>query len=213
MFVLQKDDGKLLLVPEHQKPGSPAQFVLLLLVEWSHKKSASWHSINSCVAMTQVNAASEWFSILRDHCFHESPAAQENCSPNLMQYAFLWCHMCMNTHVAKMGVCAHIPIYPHYTYVFFLLFVSDLQLYYIERSKCWLSLRVGRYETLGLRSGLLDKTHTTQQLWDPSLFPLLHFAYRQVLSLTVRGKHLLTSMLTIFPMPFLLIVFDISALI
>lgn len=109
MFVLQKDDGKLLLVPEHQKPGSPAQFVLLLLVEWSHKKSASWQSINSCVAMTQVNAASEWFSILRDHCFHESPAAQENCSPNLMQYAFLWCHMCMNTHVAKMGVCAHIP--------------------------------------------------------------------------------------------------------
>lgn len=253
MFVLQKDDGKLLLVPEHQKPGSPAQFLLLLLVEWSHKKSASWQSINSCVTMTQVNAASEWFSILRDRCFHDSPAAQENCSPNLMQYAFLWCHMRMNTHVAKMGVCAHIPTYPHthistlhisggcattlaeflaallqhycigvvmrqrcndITFIcVFLLFVSDLQLYYIERSKCWLSLRVGRYETLGLRSGLLDKTQSTQQLWDPSSFPLLHFAYRQVLSLSLRGKHLLTSMLTIFPMPLLLIVFDISALI
>lgn len=120
-------------------------------------------------------------------------------------------HTCCKN--GRMRTHTHIPTYPHYTYVFFLLFVSDLQLYYIERSKCWLSLRVGRYETLGLRSGLLDKTHTTQQLWDPSLFPLLHFAYRQVLSLTVRGKHLLTSMLTIFPMTFLLIVFDISALI
>lgn len=48
--------------------------------------------------------------------------------------------------------------------MYFFLFVSDLQLYYIERSKCWLSLRVGRYETLGLRSGLLDKTQSTQQL-------------------------------------------------
>lgn len=130
--------------------------------------------------------------------------------------AQIWCSMlsygatCAWTHMLQKW--AYVHTYPHYTYVFFLLFVSDLQLYYIERSKCWLSLRVGRYETLGLRSGLLDKTQSTQQLWDPSLFPLLHFAYRQVLSLSVRGKHLLTSMLTIFPMPFLLIVFDISAL-
>lgn len=115
--------------------------------------------------------------------------------------AQIWCSMlfygatCAWTHMLQKWAYAH--TYPHY----------------IERYKCWLSLRVGKYETLGLRSGLLDKTQSTQQLWDPSLFPLLHFAYRQVLSLSVRGKHLLTSMLTIFPMPFLLIVFDISALI
>lgn len=65
-------------------------------------------------------------------------------------------HTCCKN--GRMRTHTHIPTYPHYTYVFFLLFVSDLQLYYIERSKCWLSLRVGRYETLGLRSGLLD-TH------------------------------------------------------